>query len=248
MPDTDKPTPLYTSETSKHRELVARYCTGVGVDVGFGGDPVTPAALRMDLAQPYAYTGDFPVQLPGDCRDLKWFRDGVLDYVYSSHVLEDFDERETEPLMREWLRVIKVGGRLVLLLPDQQLYLAYCKSVGEYNESTGVYGNPHHSIAHFSLDYVKAVAGRIGNSNVAAEHPKVGDYSFVLVLEKTTAGSFTDESTDLRCRLHAALQERDELKLSNRDLQRKLDRMAWLNLLRRAAGRVKRTFIPPPKR
>ncbi len=51
----------YASETSKHRDLLAPYCAGYGIDIGFGGDPITPTALRMDLPQPYARTGDLPV-------------------------------------------------------------------------------------------------------------------------------------------------------------------------------------------
>lgn len=94
------------------------YCRGYGLDIGFGGDPINDLTIRMDLPNPYAYTGDLPVQLSGDCCDLRWFQACVLDFVYSSHVLEDFDEHETEPLLREWTRVLQVGGFLILLLPD----------------------------------------------------------------------------------------------------------------------------------
>ena len=38
-------------------------------------------------------------------KDLYWFRDGVLDYVYSSHLLEDYVD--TEAVLREWLRVLR---------------------------------------------------------------------------------------------------------------------------------------------
>src|SRR4051812_3625456 len=94
-------TETYTSETSKHRDVLAPFCVGYGVDVGFGGDPITEVAIRMDLPEPYAAAGRAPVQLGGDARDLRWFRDGALDFVYSSHVLEDFDEHETAPVLRE---------------------------------------------------------------------------------------------------------------------------------------------------
>src|SRR5207245_799840 len=56
----------YPSETSKHRDVVCQYCVGAGLDVGFGGDPVSKSAVRMDLPRPYANTGDNPVQLSGD--------------------------------------------------------------------------------------------------------------------------------------------------------------------------------------
>src|ERR1700677_4863676 len=106
MQEETKPTPLYSSETSKHREDILPFCKGYGLDIGFGGDPVHPTAIRMDMPSPYAYTGEYPVQLGGDCRNLRWISSDSLDYVYSSHVLEDFDRDETEPVLREWLRVI----------------------------------------------------------------------------------------------------------------------------------------------
>jgi|KBSMisStandDraft_5_1062788.scaffolds.fasta_scaffold15825_4 predicted SAM-dependent methyltransferase len=171
------------SETSRQRALLAPYCTGYGLDIGFGGDAITTSAIRMDLPSPYTNLGRAPVQLGGDCRALDWWRDGALDYVYSSHVLEDFPEAETAAILREWTRVLKPGGHLILLLPDQQRYLAYCRRVGEV-DADGVIGNAHHSIAHFSLAYLDGVAESVGNLCQIASHPSLGHYSFAVVYEK----------------------------------------------------------------
>jgi hypothetical protein len=51
--------------------------------------------VRVDLLQPYARTGIHPVQLSGDARCLHWFANGTLDYVYSSHLLEDFEDTKS---------------------------------------------------------------------------------------------------------------------------------------------------------
>src|SRR5258708_29036296 len=80
----------YPSETSKCRNRLAQFCTGYGLDLGFGGDPITDTAIRVDQIYPYSNVGSFPVQLGGDARRLVWFNDEVLDFVYSSHLLEDF--------------------------------------------------------------------------------------------------------------------------------------------------------------
>src|SRR6516225_5766892 len=106
----------YPSETSKCRGRLALFCTGYGVDLGFGGDPITETAIRVDLPQPYTHVGAYGIQLGGTATSLFWFNDGVLDYVYSSHLLEDFED--TQGLLKEWLRVLKIGGRLVLFCPD----------------------------------------------------------------------------------------------------------------------------------
>jgi SAM-dependent methyltransferase len=116
------------SETSRHRERVLPYCQGCGVDLGSGGDPICPEALSIDLpredAERYTAT-DFglgAIQWRGNAKRLHWFADGVLDYVYSSHLLEDFpDWRE---VLLEWGRVLKPGGYLVVSVPEVAAWAA----------------------------------------------------------------------------------------------------------------------------
>jgi predicted SAM-dependent methyltransferase len=171
------------SETGRHRALLEKFCVGCGIDIGFGGDPITPGAIRMDLPSPYTSVGRSPVQLGGDCRNLHWLRDGVLDYVYSSHVLEDFPESETLPVLQEWTRVLRPDGRMILLLPDQQRYLAYCRRTGQIS-ADGVLGNPHHSIATFSMQYVDLTVARLRALEKIASFEALGPYSFAVVYEK----------------------------------------------------------------
>ena len=165
----------WPSETSKCRARLAPYCTGDGIDIGFGGDPITPAAVRIDLPNQYGAVGDHPVQLRGDAADLRWFRDGTLDFVFSSHVLEDF--HDTEAVLREWLRVLKPGGRLIIFCPDENRFRAHCSSTGQPY-------NTHHVHAHFSLGFVKDLLARIGNTRLVYENPEVDVYSWDLVVEK----------------------------------------------------------------
>ena len=124
--------PIWQSETSKCRARLAPYCTGCGVDLGPGGDPITPHAIRVDLPHPYSHVGTLPVQLSGKAENLYWFRDGVLDFVYSSHLLEDYPD--TEAVLREWLRVLKPLGNLIIFCPDEQVYRKHCDATGQpYN-------------------------------------------------------------------------------------------------------------------
>jgi predicted SAM-dependent methyltransferase len=209
----------YVSETARYpgfRESVQPFCQGYGLDIGFGGDPINSTAIRMDLPVPYADAGDLPVQLGGNCRDLRWLRDEALDFVYSSHVLEDFAENETEAVMGEWVRVLRVGGFLVLLLPDQERYVAHCERIGERS-------NEHHLIAHFSLTYVKEVAQRLGNLNVAMEQPEVGPYSFAIALEKARpATQGGDERQTLHDQIQKLWTERDGLQVALRQREQEL--------------------------
>lgn len=115
------------SETAKYRHLTAPYCLGNGVDVGSQGDPVVPWAIQVDLpAEEFKRysAGQAPensIHWKGDCRELP-FKDNTLDWVYSSHLIEDFED--WNPLLNEWVRVLKPGGRLVILLPDKERWNA----------------------------------------------------------------------------------------------------------------------------
>jgi predicted SAM-dependent methyltransferase len=170
---------MWPSETSKCRDRLAPYCRGAGLDIGFGGDPITADAIRVDLAVPYTAVGAYSVQLPGDGANLHWFADDALDFIYSSHLLEDFEH--TEPILREWLRVLKPGGRLVLFCPDEQAFRRHCDLTGQpYNE--------HHKHSDFSLAYVKRLLEAMGQRDFIHENPLVDAYSWELVCVKRQAG------------------------------------------------------------
>ncbi len=111
------------SETSKIRDLVLPYCKGIGLDLGSGGDPVVPHAIQVDpLPKGYARVGDAPIQIPADATTLPWFGCNQLDFVYASHLLEDFPEISWNGILEEWGRVIKPGGYLILICPHHDVY------------------------------------------------------------------------------------------------------------------------------
>ena len=114
------------SETVKHRALFLPYCVGNGLDIGYGGDPIIDTAITLDQEHRYSFEGKKPQNLTADATSLYMFADNALDYVYSSHCIEDF--RETADVLREWLRVVKVGGYLCLLFPDEAVYRAKSKT------------------------------------------------------------------------------------------------------------------------
>jgi GT2 family glycosyltransferase/ADP-heptose:LPS heptosyltransferase len=96
------------SETTKFKHLVERWCTGKGIDIGCHRDPLNTECIAFD---------DDPwpeVTVLGDARKLP-FRAEYFDYVFSSHLIEDVDD--TEALLAEWVRVVKLGGRIVVACP-----------------------------------------------------------------------------------------------------------------------------------
>lgn len=165
----------WRSETSKCRDSLSRFCSGDGVDVGFGGDPIVPHAICMDLKQPYAQYKRHPQHLHGSADDLHWFKNDSLDWLYSSHVLEDF--ADTRKVLDEWIRVVRPGGHVVLYLPDEPTYRVHCAK-------KGIQPNIHHIHANFGPDYLKGILAGRNDVRVVHERFPVGIYSFEFVLEK----------------------------------------------------------------
>lgn len=60
--------------------------------------------------------------LLSDLRALP-FRDNSFSTVYASHVLEHFCARETEGIVREWVRVLRPGGELQIFVPNLEWIL-----------------------------------------------------------------------------------------------------------------------------
>lgn len=115
-------------EESKHRELVRPYTSGNGVDIGSSGEPIVPWAIQIDL--PFDAYKTYNVTRPasncihwrGDgTRDLP-FKDQVLDFVHSSHLLEDFPRDQWKAILNEWHRVLKVGGHMIVAVPDHERF------------------------------------------------------------------------------------------------------------------------------
>lgn len=150
----------------------------MGVDLGYGGDPLLPTSIAMDMPEKYTNVGEGPQHLRGDARSLYWFRDGVLDYVYSSHLLEDFPPEETEAVMREWVRVLKPGGLLALYLPNEQRYRAWC-------EKHGVQRNLAHRCLEMSVEYMLPLVERVDCTPIAThDDAEAGGYCFLVVGRK----------------------------------------------------------------
>jgi len=57
------------------------------------------------------------------------FDTGSLDFVYSSHLLEDF--LDWAPVLKEWVRVLKPGGKLIVMVPDRQLWNHAVRDLGQ---------------------------------------------------------------------------------------------------------------------
>lgn len=93
-----------------------RYFAGCGLDVGCGPDPLgryAPLFPGMGAVRGWD-------RADGDAQDLPGVAAGAFDWLHSSHCLEHL--RDPHAALRRWCEVVRPGGHVVVLVPDEDLY------------------------------------------------------------------------------------------------------------------------------
>jgi len=111
------------NEAAKVKYDIVPYTRGRGLDLGCGPFKTFTHFIGVDNKHHHKRFGwnDFEPDVVVDtCERLDLFADKCMDFVFSSHLLEHIEH--FEDALREWWRVIKPGGHLVLYLPHKKLY------------------------------------------------------------------------------------------------------------------------------
>ncbi len=164
-----------------------RYIQGDGIDIGCGNDPILLSCARWDKEQ-------------GDATLMDGVPDNRFDWVYASHVLEHLHEPELALL--NWLRILKPGGHLIVVVPSRRLYEKSNTLPSRWNGDHKTYWEPCSSgtnpWTHGLMVMMKCVMGsvnlnhsfrslRLLNDGYEAhgptDHPS-GEYSIELIIQK----------------------------------------------------------------
>lgn len=175
-------------ETGKSHEQRTRsgfyekYMQGEGLDIGPNRDPVLPTAIGVDKNYP-DYDG---VTLP--------FPSKSKDYVYTSHCLEHIPSSQVTGILREWFRVLKVNGYLVITVPHQFLYEKRQSLPSRYNPDHKRFYTPESLLDEIevSLDVNTYRVRHLRDNDdgydysIPPERHSKGCYEIELVLQKIT--------------------------------------------------------------
>ena len=167
-------------ESRKIRHEVLHYLAAGGFDVGCGVEKVWPHLLGLDSGKDLQLFGA-PVKpdvLIPDAARLSLFADGVANNVFSSHLLEHIVDWQAA--LREWWRVLAIGGHLVLYLPHADHY----PRRGEPG------ANPDHKHDFVPEEIIDAMCLLFPDwALLECQTRSAGDeYSFLLVFRKLAAG------------------------------------------------------------
>lgn len=101
--------------------MMKPYLKGLGLEIGTGTNRLSPTVFGIDN---YNHADadmvwDCAPEINGVLHYNPYpFKNDRFDFVFSSHVLEDFDPLVIQTVFDEWLRLVKKGGYLILLVPD----------------------------------------------------------------------------------------------------------------------------------
>ena len=158
------------NEASKIKYEIVQYTRGRGLDLGCGKYKLYPHFIGVDNGH---HWGSHGIDIVADCEDLSIFADGVLDFVFSSHLLEHI--KDAAAALKEWWRVLAVGGHLVLYLPHKDFY----PNIGEEG------ANPDHEHDFTPDDIIGYMKGLKGWDLLVNEERSGGmEYSFLQVYRK----------------------------------------------------------------
>ena len=81
----------------------------IKLDIGSGGKAFNPDFIGVDAF------------VEADVQALMWdlpYKDGEVDVIFTSNALEHVSKFDVIPTLREWKRVLKIGGQMEIVVPD----------------------------------------------------------------------------------------------------------------------------------
>lgn len=143
------------------------------IEIGGGPFPAHPEFVQVDAIDWSERTQlEYTI---ADARKLP-FRDGECEEVFASNLLEHFPASETTAVLTEWARVLKVGGKLEIVVPDVVGILRdFFKGINDWNHceerlrgSRDYPGNEHHNA--FTLWEFPHVLAKLPNLQLVSCH------------------------------------------------------------------------------
>lgn len=116
---------ILLGEDNKEKAILAAVCNGKGADIGCGSSKVSLNCIGIDLTgkkekgkfgceKNKRSEADFKAS--GD--KLFMFKNNELDFIVAKHNLEHYEN--PGKTLKEWKRVLKKGGKVGVIVPDNQ--------------------------------------------------------------------------------------------------------------------------------
>ncbi|MHC4065490.1 MAG: methyltransferase domain-containing protein [Planctomycetota bacterium] len=170
------------TEIALVRAEIEPWLQGCVVDLGCGRNKVAPHAIGVDLSRYYGgklHRGRVRTiaDIPSGWEAFYTFcaeHKALFDTVFSSHLLENYVRPYA--VLARWLHLVRVGGRLIVLLPIEQKYRRVTKK--RRNRA-------HKSEWAGATDFLARMPGELAKrlSTLYAEE-EIGRWSFMVVFQR----------------------------------------------------------------
>lgn len=126
--------------------------------------------------------------------DLSRFGEKTIDYILVHDALEHFPHRKVWAVLKEWVRVLRVGGRIEIQVPSiDRIYKDRNKLINKYGGDSSLRfsqllfgGQTYRANFHyvcFTLEFFKLIETKLG-MRIVQYFPEVGLYNHKVILER----------------------------------------------------------------
>lgn len=133
--------------------FATKYFVGRGIDVGSGDDCLDQYSSLFPLME-------FASEWDKDDGDAQYMAiDYEWDFLYSSHCLEHLENPWLA--LRNWCKVVKKGGYLVVMVPDEDMYEQGhwpSKYNGDHKHTFTMFKAPHRLWSKVSINVLELIA------------------------------------------------------------------------------------------
>lgn len=173
----------FKAKTRREREgFFDKFCQGQGLDIGYGGDLVHENAFGYDIEH-------------GDATYLKILKNEKFDFIYTSHLIEHLNNPELA--IKNWWKVLKPQGFLILYLPHRDLYekknklpsnfnkdhkFFYLLGSEEYPDTKDILKVIEQAITNYEIVYAKICDDDYASNGLIM--PSTGEYSIEIIIQK----------------------------------------------------------------
>lgn len=169
-----------------------KYCKGFGIDIGLERFETIGDGFALPVSDLIWWDRN-----SGDPTFMAGVADQAYDFVYSSHLLEH--TANPTLTLKNWWRIVKPGGYLILFLPHRDLYEKRNALPSRWNPDHRFFILPDKDELPYTLGLKPLVQGALGKSGLEIVYMKVcsaghtitntdihsdGEYSIEMVLRK----------------------------------------------------------------
>lgn len=126
------------------------------------------------------------VDIVGDVTDLSRFANEEFDFILASDILEHFPISRTVNILREWCRVLKIGGSIEFRVPNLS---AICAHYNQHGDATHVSwllygGQDYPGNFHYVCFNKKMLTELCAQVNLSAIEYREEGTNFILLVKK----------------------------------------------------------------